>query len=446
MKGPPIRYTRNSDGEYIAHQTFGAGSVDAVFIPDWVSNLEVMREEPTIARFFDRLGGFARVVCFDKRGTGLSDPVFLGALPSYEEWTDDVGTVLDAVGLERAALVAHGDGGQMAIRYAATHPHRVSALVLIDAYARRRRAADYPWGVPDHLVSMYARAVVGEWGKGTITRAGGAPSLADNDRFVQWRGRYERLAMGRGPFEAIYPTTYDIDVRSILPAIQAPTLVLHREGNSYIRAPNGRYLAEHIRGARFETLPGNDHFYHAGDTVTLLRHVQEFLTGTTEVPEENRVLATVLFTDIVDATRLAQELGDQDWAYLLEVHHEKVRHELERFRGQEVDNAGDGFFATFDGPARAVRCALAIRESLRTIGIEVRAGVHTGECEVVGPKVSGIAVHIGARIMGVAEPGQVLVSRTVRDLVVGSNLSFASAGEHKLKGVAGSWELFEASA
>jgi class 3 adenylate cyclase len=446
MQQTEISYAKNTDGEYIAHQSFGDGPADVVFVPDWVTNLEIMREAPTVARFLDRLSGFSRLVCFDKRGTGLSDPVSLGAPPSYEEWTDDLGTVLDAVGLDRAALVGHGDGGHMAIRFAAMHPHRVSALVLVDTYARRRRAPGYPHGIPDHLVSMYVDAVVSTWGKGTVTRAGGAPSLADDERFIAWRGRYERLSMGRGPFEVIYPTTYDIDVRSILSFIQAPTLVLHREDNGYIRIGNGEYLAEHIPGARFKALPGSDHFFHAGDTKPMLREIQSFLTGTSGVPEENRVLATVLFTDIVDATRLAQELGDQDWAYLLELHHAKVRHEIERFRGREVDNAGDGFFATFDGPARAVRCALAIRDSVRSIGIEIRAGLHTGECELLGPKVSGIAVHIGARVMTEAGPGQVTVSRTVKDLVVGSGLHFQSLGEHTLKGVDGTWELFEATA
>lgn len=438
------RYAKNKEGQFIAYQVFGEGPIDLVFIPDWVTNLDVMWEEPTLARFMDRLASFARVICFDKRGTGLSDPVPLGAVPTWEEWMYDVGTVMDGAGSERAAIVGHGDGGQMGLLFAATNPSRTTGLVLIDTYARRMRAPDYPCGVPSGTAERYIGFIVGSWGTGHNAMYG-APSLAGNPAFIEWRGRYERLSMSPGQFRCLYPLTYQLDFRSILPAIRVPTLVIHHRDNGYVRVANGRYLAENIDGAQLIEVPGADHFFHAGDTEALLAPVEEFLTGTAAVPEDDRVLATVLFTDIVDATIQAERLGDRAWKDLLERHHDLVRKELARFRGHEVDTAGDGFFATFEGPARAVRCAMAIREAVRALGIEIRAGLHTGECENVGGKVGGIAVHTGARVMSQATAGQVVVSRTVRDLVAGTGLQFESLGVHALKGVSGQWELFLAT-
>jgi pimeloyl-ACP methyl ester carboxylesterase len=440
---PRTRYAKNKEGQSVAYQAFGDGPPDIVFIPDWVTNLEIMWEEPTLARFLDRMASFGRLICFDKRGTGVSDPVPLGAVPTWEEWMDDVGTVLDAVGSERAAVFGHGDGGQMALLFAATYPNRTSALVLADAYARRRRAPDYPCGVPLQVAEQLIEFVLTDWGKGEAT-VHGAPSLARNPSFVEWRGRYERLSMSPGQFKSIYPLTYELDFRPVLETIRVPALVLHRAGNPYVVLENGRYLADHIEGAKFVEVPGEDHFFHAGDIEALLGPVREFLTGTREIPVEDRVLATVLFTDIVGATEHAARLGDRIWADLLERHHATVRQQLERFRGREIDTAGDGFFATFDGPARGVRCGLAIRDAVKSLGIEIRAGLHTGECELIGEKVGGIAVHIGARVMSTAEAGDVWVSRTIKDLVAGSGLEFTGRGTHKLKGVAGEWELFAA--
>jgi pimeloyl-ACP methyl ester carboxylesterase len=440
---PRTRYAKNKEGQSVAYQIWGDGPPDIVFIPDWVTNLEIMREEPTLTRFLDRLASFGRLICFDKRGTGVSDPVPLGAIPTWEEWMDDVGTVLDDVGSERAAVFGHGDGGQMALLFAATYPNRTAALVLADAYARRRRAPDYPCGVPRGAAEWILELILTTWGTGEVS-IHGAPSLASNPSFVEWRGRYERLAMSPGQFQALYPLTYELDFRPVLETIRVPTLVLHRAGNPYVHPENGRYLAEHIEGAEFLEVPGADHFFHAGDTEALLGPVQEFLTGTKEIPAEDRVLATVLFTDIVRATEHAARLGDRAWTDLLGRHHAMVRDELARFRGREIDTAGDGFFATFDGPARGVRCGLAIRDTVRSLGLEIRAGLHTGECELIGEKVGGIAVHIGARVMKVAEAGMVLVSRTVKDLVAGSGLQFTGHGIHELKGVAGDWELFAA--
>jgi class 3 adenylate cyclase len=403
-----------------------------------------MWEEPTLERFLNRLASMARLICFDKRGTGVSDPVPLGGVPTFEEWMDDVGFVLDAVGSERAAVIGHGDGAPMAILFAATHPDRVSALVLVDAYARRTRAPDYPEGMPNDTADRVIKAILNNWGTGRDMFIG-APSMADNRAFIEWRGRYERLAMSPGMFNVTYPNTYAFDVRPALETVRASTLVLHHAENRYVRIGNGRYIAEHTPGARFIELPGGDHIFHSGDTDVLLNHIQEFLTGTKEYPELDRVLATVLFTDIVGATEHAGSMGDRAWREVLEQHHALVRKELERFRGREIDTAGDGFFATFDGPARGVRCALAIRDSVKSLGIEIRAGLHTGECELIANKVGGIAVHIGARVMGVAGSGEVLASRTVKDLVAGSRLEFSDRGLQELKGISGEWQLFSAS-
>lgn len=438
-----IRYALNKDGQSVAYEVSGAGPLDLVFIPDWVTNLEVMREEPSIARFFDRLASFSRLVCLDKRGSGLSDPVPLGAIPTTEEWMHDVCAVLDDLGSSRAVLFGHGEGGPMALLFAATHPDRTHALVLADTCARRRRAPDYPWGLPDEAAERYIKVIIGAWGSGEAARIA-APSEANRAGVIERRARLERLAMSRGEFAAIYPSTYELDIRPVLETIRVPTLVLHRRDNAYMRIGNGRYLAERIRGATLVELPGRDHLFHAGDTATMIDNIQEFLTGTREAPDHDRVLATVMFTDIVGATGLAEQLGDRAWRDLLHRHHVLVRQELARFRGREVDTAGDGFFATFDGPARGVRCALAIRDIVRTLGLEIRAGVHIGECEVMGDKVGGIAVHTAARIMARSQAGVVLVSRTVKDLVAGSGLVFEDAGRHALKGVTEEWELYSA--
>ena len=439
-----IQYAANSDGQSVAFQTVGDGPLDLVFIPDWVGNLDVMWEDPTLAAFLGRMARFARVICFDKRGTGLSDPVPLGAIPTWEEWMYDVATVMDAADSGKAAIFGHGDGATMALLFAATHPDRVSALILADAYARRKQAADYPWGVPEGVAQRLIEAILNSWGTGEAARGGGAPSLAGDASFIAWRGRFERLAMSPGQFNTVYPLTYTFDLRWVLPTIRMPTLVLHRVDNRYVVVGNGRYLAEHIDGARFVEIAGSDHFYHAGDPEAMLGPVQEFLTGRRAPPVTERVLATVLFTDIVDATARAEQLGDSAWRELLERHHAAVRSELAHFGGREIDTAGDGFLASFEGPARGVRCAMAIRDGLRPLGLEIRAGLHTGECEWSGDKLAGIAVHIGARVAGLAEAGEVLVSRTVKDLVAGSGLSFVDRGVHELKGITESWQVFQA--
>jgi class 3 adenylate cyclase len=439
-----IRYARNKEGQSVAYQVTGDGPLHIVLVPDWVTNLEALREEPTIAAFLDRLASFSRLILFDKRGSGLSDPVPLGAVPTPEAWMDDVLTVLDDMDCESAALFGHAEGGPMSILFAATYPKRTKALVLADTCARRLRSHDYPYGIPEEAARNYIQAAIDTWGTGRSTLVL-SPDLAQNPLFLATRGRLERLAMSPAQFAALYPATYELDVRPLLPAVRVPTLVLHRQDNPYIRSDNGRFLAERVPGARYIELEGDSHLFHAGDSAAMLDAVQQFLIGTKEAPDVDRVLATVLFTDIVASTELLGRLGDRGWRDLLERHHAVVRNEIERFRGRLVDTAGDGFFATFDGPARAVRCALAVRDLVQSLGIEVRAGVHTGEVEVSGPWVRGIAVHIGARVMSASAASQVLVSRTVRDLVAGSGLDFEEQGSRRLKGVEGEWELFSAS-
>jgi class 3 adenylate cyclase len=439
---PKTRYAKGPEG-HIAYQVFGEGPRDIVFVPDHPTNVEIMWEEPSLARFLTRLAAMGRVICFDMRGTGLSDPVPLGALPTLEKWMDDIRTVVDAVGCDRVSLLGHGSGGRMAILFAATYPDRTAALALLDTYARFLRAPDYACGMPAQVVPTHVERLIERWGSGGMIDQA-APGLAGNSAFREWRGRYERHAMSPGEIVTAYPAmVIEPDVRHVLQAVRVPTLVLQR-CSDYVRTGHGRYLAEHIPQARYVELPDRDYLFHTGDTEAILSALQEFLTGERELLDDERVLATILFVDIVSSTERASELGDRAWRDLLERHHALVGRELSRFRGRQVDAAGDGIFATFDGPARGVRCALSIRDAVRQIGLEVRAGLHTGECERIGDKVAGIAVHIGARVSAHAAPGEVLVSSTVKDLVAGSGLRFAERGSRTLKGVAGDWQLFAA--
>jgi len=427
----------------VAYQVLGDGPRGIVFVPDWGTNLEVMWELPALARYLERLVSMGRLVCFDKRGTGVSDPVPLGATPTIEQWMDDIRVVMEDAGLESATIIGHGDGSPLATVFAATYPERTASLVLIDAYARRRRSWDYPCGMPQNVADLTQKKVIAEWGKGTLVEIG-TPSISDDLDAVRWLGRYERLAMSPGEFAALYPMTFECDVRPVLSTIRVPTLVAHHRDNQYVFASNGRYLADNIPGAQYLELEGADHYFYAGENDVLFSRLETFMEESGPVVEDDRMLATILFTDIVNATELAARLGDREWHAVLQQHHQLVRKSLAQHRGREIDTAGDGFFASFDGPARAVRCALAIRDAVRPLGLEIRAGMHTGECQIMDNKVGGIAVHIGARIRDLADAGEVLVSQTVRDLVAGSGLAFAERGEHRLKGVEGSWHLFHA--
>jgi class 3 adenylate cyclase len=442
MQYPETRYARGKEGA-VAYQVLGDGPLDLVFIPGWVTNVEVIWEEPLLANFLRRLARFSRLLCFDKRGSGVSDSVPLALLPTLEQWMDDVRMVMDAAGSRQAALIGARDGGHMAMLFAATYPERTSALILVNTCARALRDVDYPWGLPADRVRRYLQRIDEEWGTGKFLDIV-APSVAHDERVRRSQARYQRLAMGPQAATAVHAAYLERDLRGVLPFIRVPTLVMHRVGNREIRVGHGRYLAEHIPEAKYVELPGEDQLIFVGDSEPILGEVEEFLTGVRPVPEIDRVLATVLLTDIVASTERVAALGDRAWRELLDTHHEIARRELERHRGAEVEFVGDGLLATFDGPARAIRCALAIAEAVRAVGLEIRAGLHTGEVEFAGSNVRGIAVHIGARVAAEAGPGEVLVSSTVKDLAAGSGIRFADRGLHVLKGVPGEWRLFSA--
>jgi class 3 adenylate cyclase len=440
---PETHYVRGPEG-HVAYQVLGNGPRDIVFVPDHPNNIEVMWEEPAVERFFERLATMGRVICFDKRGTGISDPVPLGAIPTIERWMDDITTVIDAVGSTRIVPFGHGDGGPIAMLFAATYPQRTEALVLGDTFARMREAIDYPIGLSEAAAEAKAAMLYATWGRADQlpARTGGVYRDSSSAAYA-WRARFERLALSPGALATMYPVCdLDVDVRAVLGSIRAPTLVFHRRNNHWLPFAFGRYLGEHIPGATFVELAGVEHRYYAGD---VLSAVQQFVTGEHEAPDDDRVLATVLFTDIVGSTEKASSLGDRAWSDLLARHHALVRRQIAHFRGREIATAGDGFLVLFDGPARGVRCGLAIREAVRALGLEVRVGLHTGECERMGDNVGGIAVHIGARIVAEAGPGEVLASSTVKDLVVGSGLTFRDLGSRALKGVEGEWRLFAAA-
>ena len=433
---PETRYARCGN-LHIAYQIVGEGPPDLVFVPGVVSHLEHQWDEPLQTAFFRRLASFSRLIRFDKRGAGLSDRV--ERMPTIEERMDDVRAVMDAVGSERAAILGLSEGGPMGIVFAATHPDRTSKLILWNTFARIGWAPGTSEERRQEFVDARLRQYEEEWGTGSLVRRF-VPSAAADPSFRDWWGRFERLSMSPGAALEAMRMNLEIDVRDILPSVRVPTLVIHHEGHIYPREVS-LYLADQIPDARYVQLPGSDHFaWREEDGVT--QEIEEFLTGVRHEPETDRVLATLLFTDIVGSTERAADLGDRQWRDLLAHHHSLVRRELTRFRGREVDTAGDAFFATFDGPARAIRCACAIRDAVASLGITIRAGLHTGECEVMDDKVSGIAVHIGARVMGQAGPGEVLVSSTVKDLVAGSGLRFIDRGVHALKGVPGEWRLF----
>jgi len=439
---PETRYARTDQG-YVAYQVFGEGSRDLLFVTNWVTNLEVMWEEPSLGRFLERLASFARVICFDRRGTGVSDAVPLAQLPTLDEWMDDARVVLDAAGSREAAVIGDTEGGPSAMLLAATHPKRVSSLVLLNTFARMVRADDYPIGLPRASVPRLLERYEAAWGNAGMLDLT-APAAARDARFREWFARYQRLSMPPGASIRMFAWVLEMDVRSVLPSIQAPTLVVHREGNLYHRLPFGRHLAEHIPGARLAVVPGAESIpFHAGDPGSVLDEIQQFLTGEREPLRHDRVLGTVLFTDIVGSTARAAALGDARWLELHAAHDALVRRILARHRGKEEETTGDGFLATFDGPARAIRCAWEIAQAVRSLGLTIRAGLHTGEVELVRSKVAGIAVHIAARVMAAAQDGGVYASGTVKELVVGSGIEFADRGVHVLKGVPGEWRLHE---
>jgi len=437
---PETRYAR-SGGVNIAYQVVGNGPLDLVYVMGWVSNLDYFWEEPSYARFLTRLASFSRLILFDKRGTGLSDRVHESELPTLEQRMDDVRAVMDAVGTPRAALFGVSEGGPMCATFAATFPERTSALVMYGSYAKRIWAPDYPWAPTPQVRQKFLDAIQEGWG-GVVDLATLAPTATDDARFREWWAAYLRRSASPGAALALAKMNTEIDIRHVLSAIRVPTLIIHRTGDLDIDAGGSRYMAERIPGARYVELPGNDHLPWVGDQDAIVDEAEEFLTGVRRGPEPDRVLATVMFADVVGSTERAAAMGDRRWRDLLEGYHALVRRELSRYRGREIDTAGDGMFAMFDGPARAVRCASSIRDAVRPLGLEVRVGLHTGEVEMMGDNAGGIAVHIGARVAAHAGAGEVLVSSTVKDLVAGSGLRFEDRGTQVLKGVPGEWRLF----
>lgn len=435
---PQIRYARNGDIS-VAYQVVGSGPRDLILVPGWVSNIEVFWEEPTMARFLERLASFSRLILFDKRGTGLSDRV--SDIPSLEIRMDDVRAVMDAVGSRQAALFGYSEGGPLCTLFAATYPDRATALIMAGSYPNLKWSPESPWGRTPEMQDQFVAAMETHWG-GPVGIELRAPSVAHDERFRQWWARWLRSSASPAAAAAVVRMSYQIDVRDLLPLIRVPTLILHSVGDKAVSVAGSRFMAEQIPGAKLVELPGADHVPWLSDSDAIVDEIEEFLTGVRGRAEPDRVLATVLFTDVVGSTEKAAELGDRRWRDLLDSHNSVVRRELERFRGHEVKTAGDGFLATFDGPARAIRCACAISDAVRLIGLETRAGLHTGECEVVGDDIAGIAVHIGARVAAYAGAGEVLVSSTVKDLVAGSGLNFQERGLYALKGVPGKWHLF----
>ena len=441
---PETRYARS--GEFsIAYQVVGDGDLDLVYVPGLVSHLELFWEEPAYSRFLHRLASFSRLILMDRLGTGLSDRLPVGEASTYEQRMDDIRAVMDAVGSERAALLGWSEGAPLCATFAATYPQRTVALVMYGGMPRFVRAEDYPFGMPLEEMNAWLEVMPSMWGQDEELLRLWAPNVADQPGPRRWFARFGRMAVSPGGAVALFSMVRDLDVRDVLPAIRVPTLLVHRAGDDLIRIEHSRYMADRIPDAKLVELPGEDHLWWFGDQDAIVDEVQEFLTGVRPAPEADRVLATVMFTDIVGSTRRAAELGDRRWRELLEGHEAVVRRELARHRGTEVKTTGDGFLATFDGPARGIRCARSIAEGVRQLGIEIRAGLHTGECELRNGDVGGIAVHTGARVSARAEPGEVLVSSTVKDLVAGSGIEFEDRGSHELKGVPGEWRLYAVS-
>ncbi len=435
---PQTRYASSGDLS-IAYQVVGDGDLDIVYVPGWVSHVEMQWEPGPIRGFIAGLARIGRVITFDKRGTGLSDRS-LGA-GTLEDRMDDVRAVMDAAEVGQAALVGISEGGPLSVLFAASYPDRVQSLTLFASFARVVSGEDYPHGPsPEGALRAIAR-IPSLWGTGVMLSAN-APDPPEGVDALALAGRFERHASTPSVAAAIMRANVDIDVREVLPAVRVPTLVVHCEGDPFISVEHSRYLAQHIEGAEYVEFPGDFHVTWRPERYgPVLEAIEEFLTGTAHLHEPDRVLKTILFTDIVDSTPTAARLGDTRWRELLDAHDGVVRRELERYRGTEVATTGDGFLAAFDGPARALRCAHAVIDALGAVGVQVRAGLHAGECEVRGQDLAGMAVHIGARVSALGGPGEVLVSRTVRDLVAGSGLEFEDLGEHHLKGVPGTWQL-----
>jgi pimeloyl-ACP methyl ester carboxylesterase/class 3 adenylate cyclase len=440
MTVPQTRYAKSGD-VHIAYQVLGSGPRDLVFVPGFVSNVEAVWEFPEFANFLRRLASFCRLIIFDKRGTGMSDRS--SQLFSLEQRMEDVHAVMDAAGSERAALFGLSEGGPMSILFAASYPQRMSGLILYGSYAKRSWGPDYPFGWKEERWKEVLGNVERHWGTPQgVNLPMWAPSIVHDEQRAARATAYFRASASPGAVLAVMNMNREIDVRHVLGSVHVPTLIIHRVDERVIDIEHARYLALRILQSKLVELPGIDHMPWIGDSEAIVQEIEEFVTGERHIPEPERVLATVMFADIVESTERAAAAGDRKWRELLENYQSLVRQQLGQFRGREIDTAGDGFLAAFDGPARAIRCAAAVRDRSRSLGMEIRAGLHTGECEMMGEKLGGIAVHIGSRVAGKAAPGEIVVSQTVKDLVAGSGLSFAERGAHALKGVPGEWRLY----
>jgi pimeloyl-ACP methyl ester carboxylesterase len=431
MALPVTRYAKSGD-VHVAYQVFGSGPIDLVLVPGFISHIENYWDHPDTARWLLRLASFARVIMFDKRGTGLSDPV--SQVSSLEQRMDDVRAVMDAVGIESAAVLGVSEGGALAALFAAAYPERCKALALYGAFARSPLSPE--------TLNAFAKYADSAWGSG-LSLPWFAPSRRSDSALQQWWGRFERLGGSPAAAMAVVRIAAEFDISDILPSVHLPTLVIHCTDDTLVDVECGRFLARSIPGAQLIELPGQDHLFFMHERIGAA--IEDFLTGSVSAVDSDRVLATVLFTDIVSSTARAEQIGDQRWRGLLDVHHAAVRRELARYRGSEVKSLGDGFLATFDGPARAVRCACAIAEDMRPLDIQVRCGLHAGEIEIAGNDVRGIVVHIASRVSGLAEAGEILVSRTVKDLVAGSGLHFNERGKHSLRGLTEPMDLYAAA-
>ncbi len=432
------RFTR-SGSVNIAYQVFGSGPVDLVLVPGWLSNLDTFWEEPSVARFFERLGSFSRVVLFDKRGTGLSDRVTES--PTLEERMDDVRAVLDTIGSKRAALLGYSEGGPMCTLFSVTYPARTEALIMIGSYPRALSTEGYPAGRSLETQAEFNRSVEEGWG-GPVRLEFRAPSRSNDPRFRNWWAKFLRTSASPSTALALNRMNAEIDIRHVLASVRVPTLLLHAKGDKTVNVEASRYMAARIPNAELVEFDSDDHLPFGDSAGLILDTIEEFLTGRRSAEYDETVISTVMFTDIVGSTEMASSLGDSRWRDLLESHHAAVRHQLDIHRGREIKTTGDGFHASFDGPARAIRCACSIRDAVESLGLRVRVGLHTGECVLAKDNVEGVAVHIAARVADLATPGQVLVSQTVKDLVAGSGIAFEDQGTHTLKGIDDEWRLY----
>lgn len=441
IERPRTRYAKSGELD-IAYQVLGNGPVDLVVVPPGLSIMDTSWDDAGLSRFWMDLAAFTRLILLDKRGTGLSDRV--SGVPTLEERMDDVRVVMDAVESERAALLGGSEAGPITSLFAATYPQRVSSLILVNAMVKFLAAEDFPWGFTDDQLKIVLDYIEQSWGSGLSGEQYFAPSLAGSPGMREWVGRTESATGTPSAMATLMAMNALIDIRPVLGAISAPTLVVHRADDRVVDVHNGRYFADTIRSAKYLELPGQDHWWWVGDADAVIDEIQEFLTGRRKQPEIERVLKTVLFTDIVGSTEQASRLGDKRWRDVLDLHDQAIRLELDRYRGEEINTTGDGFLACFDGPARGIRCAQAIAEGARRFGLEIRAGLHTGECEMRHEDIAGIAVHVGARVAALAGAGEVYVTSTVRDLVAGSGIEFTDRGRHTLKGVPGEWQVLTA--